>query len=1300
MLNLGGTPTSADITLSRIRFAAPEGQVYLSNQYNPNLTLPGGDIVFTGIAPTINVSSAIGNGGDVVIDSRGAINLFRDVNVSSTGGAGFGSGDVTLLAQGDITTIGIVGTSINGDSGSIRIETTGSLNVTNPLGLDVHSTNNRGGSISVTADSGITIAGDVNTFAAGAAGEAGNVTLDSANGAIVITGATDASSATAGGNVTLVANQNISTGSITAVSDNQAGNIRLESTGGAVTTADIAASSLNLGGDITLIANNDVTLNSLTTIGDSQGGAITLNSSTGSILATGNITLGSLNPTLPSGGLMADALGTIDLSAGITTGFGASGPTSILIGSMAAPVTALLPATLNTSGADFSLSTAADLTFGTIVDTNGGNYSLVSTGNLVVTNFGLGATNGGDIILTGATIDTSGTTLGASSSIAPGGNITLTATGNITTADLLAESAVGSGGNIVVNAGGALNITTADYRAGASSVAGDGGTITLTANGDITSTLTGFSFNTSALAGAGGAISITSATGSIDLLGSFIASGDGLGGRSGGEITFSAPISITVEAVDSTGAVGTGNQIFTSNQISFPVTPDSIAGFGSITLQPATPGQNILVGGPSNATTLGLDFSGFQAGFSSILIGRPDGTGTITLTTIVPADPVTIQGAGTLVGANQDNTWQLTGLNSGIVDGLATGPITFNNVGNLTGGTLDDSFQFSSGIVFNGQIDGNTGFDRLDYSAFTSDVTIDLATLQATNIEEILGTTAATTSLIGPDPSNLFTLTGVNTGTINGITFIDVQVLQGGTGDDTVQFNGGSIDRILGDAGTLSLVGDLITVGSAVAGTGDLVIQPATTGLTTQLGGAGPIGDVLFLPSTLFDTLQDGFSTIRLGGPIAPVRLAGDITVRDPLLVQTNLFSNLGGSITGQGNASVDISATGTLAIGDISTAGQPITLNSGSTLFTGNLFTQPASGGAAAPITLTAVFDIITGDLGASSVVQTGDGNAGDGGAVTITSQAGSITTGFLESASEVRAGNGNTGTGGPITLEAAGDVQVQSIASYSVVRGNGTAGDAGAVTLTSTSGSITISSFTEALSRVFGIGNTGSGAPVNLTAAGPIVTGDITTQADIQSGTTGSAGEIRLTSGDTLTTGSVNSFAIVRGDGIAGNGGGIILESAGNLTSGLISSTTQVDGNGTAGNAGLIQMTSGGQITLQQGLGASSRVLGTGTAGNAASVTLNAVGNITTDNLRSRASTGNGIAGNGGPIRLETTNGAVVTAAIDTSSLAQTGSSGSGGDLTLISPVSITTGTINTNSSSLNGGNVFIDPLGDTER
>jgi Ca2+-binding RTX toxin-like protein len=150
--------------------------------------------------------------------------------------------------------------------------------------------------------------------------------------------------------------------------------------------------------------------------------------------------------------------------------------------------------------------------------------------------------------------------------------------------------------------------------------------------------------------------------------------------------------------------------------------------------------------------------------------------------------------ADKLVGPNATGTWKITANNGGTV-----GSFSFSGVENLTGGTGIDEFVFSAGKTVSGKIDGGgAGNDWLDYAAYATPVTVNLAANTATGVG---GGIANIRNVRGGQGGN--TLTGNALGNIliggNGVDTIaggsGRSILIGGRGNDVVK--GGSADDIV-----------------------------------------------------------------------------------------------------------------------------------------------------------------------------------------------------------------------------------------------------------------------------------------------------------------------------------------------------------------------------------------------------------------------------------------------------------------------------------------------------------------------
>jgi hypothetical protein len=84
----------------------------------------------------------------------------------------------------------------------------------------------------------------------------------------------------------------------------------------------------------------------------------------------------------------------------------------------------------------------------------------------------------------------------------------------------------------------------------------------------------------------------------------------------------------------------------------------------------------------------------------------------------------------TLVGQNAATTWNITGSNTGNVNGA----LQFSGVTNLIGGSGNDTFAFSGSGSLSGTSNGGAALNTLDYSSYGSNVSVVLSTGAATGI--------------------------------------------------------------------------------------------------------------------------------------------------------------------------------------------------------------------------------------------------------------------------------------------------------------------------------------------------------------------------------------------------------------------------------------------------------------------------------------------------------------------------------------------------------------------------------------
>lgn len=378
----------------------------------------------------------------------------------------------------------------------------------------------------------------------------------------------------------------------------------------------------------------------------------------------------------------------------------------------------------------------------------------------------------------------------------PGGSIRLEAdsdgdgVGEFSTAN----SIIARGRDITIS-GASVGLNNVETN---SLTGGDSGAITITATAG---NIVGANLTTSGTA-AGGAIALNAAN-NIQI-GDLNTSSTG----SAGVVSLTAANTLEAGSITSTGQAGSGNQTLTAGEINFT---DAVQGSGELVLQSNDPTQDMTIAGTADSAALDLtttDLGFLQPGFSGITIGRTDGSGTVSLNLFAFNDPVAIAGGSTLIGANQNTTWQLSGANQGTIGGFANG-LSFSNIENLQGGSGNDVFQFAD-TNFDGAIDGGGGTNRLDYSAIATSLTLDLEAIQPENIQEIVAG-SGTNTLVGRNLDNTWTVTGTNSGTLNGATFSGFQILRGGNLSDSFRLSGGRVDQIDGAAGINTLIGDNTT---------------------------------------------------------------------------------------------------------------------------------------------------------------------------------------------------------------------------------------------------------------------------------------------------------------------------------------------------------------------------------------------------------------------------------------------------------------------------------------------------------
>jgi Ca2+-binding RTX toxin-like protein len=195
----------------------------------------------------------------------------------------------------------------------------------------------------------------------------------------------------------------------------------------------------------------------------------------------------------------------------------------------------------------------------------------------------------------------------------------------------------------------------------------------------------------------------------------------------------------------------------------------------------------------------------------------------------------------TLHGTNGDDVFNMTAAGAGNVNGT----FTFASVENL---------------------DAGPGADRLDYSAYPSAVTVDLAVPSASgltsflNFEQVRGSSAASGDTVcGTAGDDLFQMTGATALTASGLDFTSFERIDGLTGLDTIDYSGYLPAPVTVNLETSASTGLLSFAGvEAFLGTGglDTVIGPNAG---AQFGITAPdVTVVTGITFTSFENLTGG----------------------------------------------------------------------------------------------------------------------------------------------------------------------------------------------------------------------------------------------------------------------------------------------------------------------------------------------------------------------------------------------------------------------------------------------------------
>lgn len=455
----------------------------------------------------------------------------------------------------------------------------------------------------------------------------------------------------------------------------------------------------------------------------------------------------------------------------------------------------------------------------------------------------------------------------------------------------------------------------------------------------------------------------------------------------------------------------------------------------------------------------------------------------------------------TLVGDNVVNSWAITGINSGNING-----IDFSGFNNLSGNTSADSFVLQLGSI-TGTINGGTGNDSIQADNNTN-----------------------TWNITSPDAGNV---TGVN-------AFQNIDNLLGGSAIDTFNINANISGNVEGSTGD-----DLFNVNALVSVGGSLI------------GGVG--ADVLTGPSQNSNWIISSTDTGSMNGiGFTQIESITGGAANDTFNITNAATADMSGIINGgDGNdvLAIDYSATSTRVIDFIGGAGIDSISLTGSGV---NLTNSYVFGPASDQVSINTLSSAESQDILATGIESIADSMTTDvinitatnnddlivlspgaiGGAQPVNVQIGTLPSLDFANKTDMNifAGQGTDTVRVDGVVVLSGNV---NIASEIIAQGVG--GNLGADTLT-----------TNQANTIGDSGNALATTVNTLVINGPTIDAYITETNDLALSVGGVSGvlDISTNSGDITSAGSIivtgsSAFAV-------GNGGSIILDNANNQFTG----------------------------------------------------------------------------------------------------------------------------------------------------
>ena len=1187
-------------------------------------TAPGGITINAGTGTLTNSSGTLSNGGGA---DTNAISLTADTMTLAGGTITGGAAAVNLTSStlSQAITIGAGSTGLGFSNAALNtITTTGTLTIGDVAHTGTFSTdaavtgvtNPSGPWVFQTSGSAITLNNAVTT--------PGNLTLSSVGGAVG-TGAINGTGALT-----------IGSGGASNLTVNAGAGINLSS---ASNLANAVTLTNSTSGNVTFDDNRNMTLVASNSV---AGGTLSVKNNTGTLSTSGAITTtgaGSANITLQTPGLLtisnavtAGGSGSVSLTGGgITNSSTVTGPGGITANAGTGTLNNSAGTLTNSSGSTAINLTADTMTLvgGTITGGSGAVNLTSSTLSRAITigagSTGLGFSNSAlntitttgtltigdaahtgtfstDAAVSGVTnpsgpwiFQTSGSAITLNNAVTTPGNLTLSSVGGaVGTGAINGTGAltIGTGGanSLTVNAGAGINLSSTSNLANAinltNSTSGNiifdnNRNMTLVASNSVAGGTLSVINNTGTLSTSGaitttgaGAANITLQTpGLLSVSNAMTAGGSGTVSLTGAGITNTATITgpggITANAGAGTLNNAAGTLTNSSGSTAINLTADTMTLAGG-TITGGSGAVNLTSSTANRAITIGAGSTGL--GFSNSALNTITTTGTLTIGDAAHTGTFSTDAAVTGV-TNPSGPW---------VFQTSTGAMTLNNAvttpGNLTLSSSGNAINGTGALTI-----GTAGANSLTVNVATG-INLSSTSNLATTVN-LTNTTSGNISLT--DSIAALTISGV---TDNAATSSSVNITNNNasTGNITVTgaFNAGT------NAINLTTNHGQISQNSSGIITGGLLTTSSSTGTSlnsatnavTSFNGTNTTGSV---------NLLDNVSTLTITSLTAPNNTAS-ITNSNNIALTTGIFKTgpssatltaTNGQITQDANGSLDTgtlittSATGTILTNTANVIGQ----FNGTNTTSGNISVTATNN----PFTITGITD----NAATSSSVNITNSTAGA--AITITGAFNAGTNAInITGTGQITQNSSGVITGGLLTTSSSTGTLLNS-ATNAVTSFNATNSTSGNISLTDSTGTLSVTGITDnaATSSAVNITNSNASGNISITGALNAGTNAINLTASNHQITQNSSGVI---TGGLLTTSSST---------------GTLLNSASNAVTSFNAT------NSTSGDISLTNTAAPLTLTgISEAGGGNINITNTGSITQAASSTVNAAaGNIT---------------------------------------------------------------------------------------